>query len=95
MKIKPLFDRIILKEVNAGSPTKSGIIMPSSMQEKPITATVIAVGEGEKVDGEKVEIVVKVGDKVVLNKYSASEFNISDEKFLIIKQCDILAKIEN
>jgi len=94
MKIKPMFDRIIAKEIGQEKTTKSGIYLPTSASEKPITALIVAVGDGGKVDGEEIKMIVKEGDKVVINKYSTSEFVFDEEKFIIFKQEDILAKID-
>ena len=94
MKLKPLLDRVVLKPVEAEEKTVSGIILPSSAQEKPSIATVVAVGEGGYVDGHDVKMLVKVGDKVLFSKYAGSECKIDDEKFIVIKQADILAVIE-
>ncbi len=96
MKIKPLFDRIILKEIPEGeSISKGGILIPASAKERPILAEVIECGTGGKLDGNEIEIVVKKGEKVLVHKYATSEFHINGENLLLIKQDDILAKIED
>ena len=74
--------------------TKSGFILPSSAQEKPQTARVVAVGPGGMVDGKEVKMVVKVGDTVLYSKYSGSEFKVDGKEFTIIRQSDILAIVE-
>lgn len=92
MKIKPLFDKVVL--VNTKEKQNSSIILPSGMEEKPDIAEVYAVGSGGIVDGEKVTMVLKVGDKVLYNKYAGSTFEIENQSFTLIKQTDILAVIE-
>ncbi len=93
MKIKPLFDKILLKETEAKQET--GIVLPDIAKDKPNIAEVICVGSGGKIDGEETEIVVKVGNKVLFNKYATTEFKIKNETFLLIKQADILAILED
>ena len=94
MILKPLLDRVVLKPIEAEEKTVSGIILPSSAQEKPSIATVVAVGDGGFVDGHDVKMLVKVGDRVLFSKYAGSECKIDDEKYIVIKQADILAVIE-
>ena len=94
MKIKPLFDRVVLKMVEAEETTKSGIILTSSAQEKPQIMEVVAVGPGGIIDGEKVEMTVKVGDKVLTSKYSGTEVKVDGEEYCIVRQSDILAIVE-
>ena len=95
MKLVPLGDRVVLKECVAEETTKSGIVLPTSSQEKPQYAEVVAVGPGTVVDGEKVEMQVKVGDKVVYSKYSGTEVKLGDdETYTIVRQSDILAVME-
>ena len=95
MKLIPLADRVILKMADAEEKTKSGIILTGSAKEKPQIAEVIEVGPGGVVDGKDVVMTVKVGDKVVTNKYSGTEIKIDDEEFVIVKQSDILAVVGN
>ncbi|MBQ8430320.1 MAG: co-chaperone GroES [Clostridia bacterium] len=95
MKIKPLLDKIVLEEIEVKQQTDSGIFIPSSAQEKPVLARVIAVGNGGFVDGNNVEILVKIGDKVLFSKYAGNEFKIEEKKYIIIKQADILAVVED
>ena len=90
MNLKPLFDRVVLKNLKQKKETLSGIIIPDSVGDEPIYAEVIAVGDGESVEGEKTEISVKIGDKVLYNKYGAVPFKISGEEFVILRQSDIL-----
>ena len=92
--LKPLGDRVVVKMCEAEETTKSGIILSSGSKEKPQIAEVIAVGPGGKVDGETVEMQVKKGDKVVLNKYAGTEIKYEGEDYIIVKQSDILALAE-
>ncbi|WP_099466551.1 co-chaperone GroES [Konateibacter massiliensis] len=94
MKLAPLGDRVVIKQLIAEETTKSGIVLPGQNKEKPQQAEVIAVGPGGVVDGKEVEMQVKVGDKVIYSKYSGTEVEIEDEEFIIVKQSDILAVIE-
>ena len=94
MKLKPLADRVILKRIAAEETTKSGIILSSAAQEKPQEYEVIAVGPGGVVDGEKVEMTVKKGQKVITGKYTGTEVKIDDEELTIVRQNDILAIVE-
>lgn len=93
MNLKPLSDRIILKVKEKEETTKSGIVLPESAKEKPQEAVVIAVGSGEVIDGKKVPLDVKAGDRVIYSKYSGMEIKLDDEEYLIVKQNDILAII--
>lgn len=96
MKLVPLFDKVVLKPLVAEETTKSGIVLPGQAKEKPQQAEVIAVGPGGVVDGKEVTMQVKVGDKVIFSKYSGTEIETGkdDEKYVIVKQNDILAVIE-
>ena len=94
MTIKPLADRVLIKLVAAEEKTRSGLILTASAQEKPQIAEVIAVGPGGIVDGEKIEMVVKVGDKVITSKYSGTEVKCDGVEYIIVKQSDILAIVE-
>lgn len=94
MKLVPLTDRVVLKQCEAEETTKSGIILASAAQEKPMEAVVIAVGPGGMVDGKEVTMQVKVGDKVIYSKYSGTEVEVEEEKYVVVKQNDILAVIE-
>jgi len=94
MTIKPLGDRVVVKMQAAEETTKSGIILTGSAKEKPEIALVIAVGPGGHVDGKDIEMHVSVGDRVFLNKYSGSEVKLDGEEYLVVRQIDILAKIE-
>ncbi len=92
--LKPLNDRVVLKMTEAEETTKSGIILSSGSKEKPQIAEVIAVGPGGEVDGKKVTMQVKKGDKVVINKYSGTEVKYEGEDYIIVRQDDILAIAE-
>ena len=94
MKLVPLADRVVLKQLEAEQTTKSGIVLPGQEKEKPQQAEVIAVGPGGIIDGKEVKMEVKVGDKVIYSKYAGTEVKLEDEKFIIVKQNDILAVIE-
>ena len=94
MKIKPLFDRIVIEPLDAEEKTKSGIVLLAKDQEKPQMARVTAVGPGGQVDGKDVTMVVKVGDKVLYSKYAGSEFKIDGKEVTIMRQSDVLAIVE-
>ena len=93
MKLAPLGDRVVLKQLVAEETTKSGIVLPGQAKEKPQQAEVIAVGPGGVVDGKEITMQVKVGDKVIYSKYSGTEVELDNEKYVIVKQNDILAVI--
>lgn len=92
--IKPLGDRVLVKMVEAEQTTKSGIILNAGAQEKPQIAEVVAVGPGGMIDGEKIEMNVKVGDKVITGKYSGTEVKYEGVEYLIVRQSDVLAIVE-
>lgn len=94
MKLVPLNDRVVLKQLVAEETTKSGIVLPGQAKEKPQQAEVVAVGPGEMVDGKEVKMEVKVGDKVIYSKYSGTEVKIDEEEYIIVRQNDILAIVE-
>ena len=94
MKLVPLGDRVVLKQLEAEMTTKSGIVLPGEEKEKPQQAEVIAVGPGGIVDGKEIKMEVKAGDKVIYSKYAGTEVKLEDEKYIIVKQSDILAIIE-
>ena len=94
MKLVPLADRVVLKQLEAEQTTKSGIVLPGQEKEKPQQAEVIAVGPGGVVDGKEVKMEVKAGDQVIYSKYSGTEVKLEEEKFIIVRQSDILAVIE-
>lgn len=94
MKLVPLGDRVVLKQLVAEETTKSGIVLPGQNKEKPQQAEVLAVGPGGMVDGKEVKMEVKVGDQVIYSKYSGTEVKIEDDEYIIVKQSDILAVIQ-
>ena len=94
MKLVPLGDRVVLKQLVAEETTKSGIVLPGQAQEKPQQAEVIAVGPGGMVDGKEVTMNVAVGDQVIYSKYSGTEVELDDVEYIIVKQSDILAVIK-
>ena len=94
MKLVPLGDRVVLKQLEAEENTKYGIILAGKAQEKPQEAEVIAVGPGGIVDGKEVVMQVKPGDKVIYSKYSGNEVKLDGEEYIIVKQNDILAIVE-
>lgn len=94
MNIKPLFDRVVIKNVEAEETTKSGIILTSSAKEKPQMAEVLAVGPGGKVDGKDITMQVEVGQKVIYSKYAGTEVKVDGEELIIVRQSDILAVVE-
>ncbi len=94
MKLRPLNDQVVLKQVEAEEKTKSGIILSGGSQEKPQMAVVIAVGPGGMVDGKEVVMHVKEGDKVIYKKYSGDEIKLDGEDYIFVKQSSILAVID-
>lgn len=94
MKLVPLGDRVVLKQLEAEETTKSGIILTGQTKEKPQQAEVVAVGPGGMVDGKEVTMQVKVGDKVIYSKYAGNEVKLEEVEYIIVKQNDILAIVE-
>ena len=94
MTLKPLFDKVVLKQVEAVETTKAGILLPGSAQEKPQVSEVVAVGPGGIVDGNEVVMTLKAGDKVITGKYSGTEVKIDGVEYTIVSQSDVLAIIE-
>jgi len=94
MKLVPLGDRVVLKQLVAEETTKSGIVLPGQNKEKPQQAEVVAVGPGGMVDGKEIKMDVKVGDSVIYSKYSGTEVKLEDVEYIIVKQSDILAIVE-
>ena len=95
MKIRPLGEMVVLKMAEAEETTKSGIILAGTAKEKPQMAEVIAVGPGGMVDGKEVKMQLVVGDKVVYSKYAGTTLKYNDDEYIIVKQDDILAIIED
>ncbi len=94
MSLKPLNDRVILKQLEAEETTKGGIILTTQSKEKPQEAEVIAVGPGAVVDGKLVPMTVKVGEKVVYSKYAGTEVKHDGVEYIVVKESDILAVVE-
>ena len=94
MTLQPLADRVIIKQVEAEETTKGGIILTSAAQEKPQVYEVVAVGPGGLVDGNQVDMIVKLGDKVLTGKYSGTEVKVDGEELTIVRQSDILAIVK-
>ncbi len=94
MKLVPLGDRVVLKQLVAEETTKSGIVLPGQNKEKPQQAEVVAVGPGGCVDGKEIKMEVKAGDQVIYSKYAGTDVKIEDQEYIIVKQSDILAVIQ-
>ena len=94
MTLRPLADRVIIKQIEAEETTKGGIILTSAAQEKPQVYEVVAVGPGGMIDGHDVEMIVEEGDKVITGKYSGTEVKVDDVELTIVRQSDILAIVE-
>ena len=93
MKLVPLGDKVVLKQLEAEETTASGIVLPGKAQEKPQQAEVIAVGPGGMVDGKEVAMTVKVGDRGIYSKYSGTEVKLGNEEFVVVRQNDIVAVV--
>ena len=94
MNIKPLADNVVIKPTEAEETTKSGIVLTSAAKEKPQICEVVAVGPGGLVDGKEVTMSVKIGDKVLIAKYSGTEIKLDGDEYTILRQSDILAIVE-
>lgn len=94
MNVKPLGDRVVIKNVEMEETTKSGIVLTGAAKEKPQMAVVLAVGPGGLVDGKEVTMNVKVNDKVIYSKYAGTEVKIDGQELIIVRQSDILATVE-
>lgn len=94
MNIKPLADRVVIKMLEAEETTKSGIILAGTAKEKPQIAEVVAVGPGGVVDGKDVVMELSIGDKVIMSKYAGTEVKLDGEEYIILRQSDVLAKID-
>ena len=94
MNIKPLGDRVVIKKLEAESTTKSGIVLTGTAKEQPQEAKVMAIGPGAVVDGKRVEMDVKVGDKILYSKYAGTDVKVAGEEYIILRQDDILAIVE-
>jgi chaperonin GroES len=95
MKVKPLYDRILVKRLEPKEELRGGIIIPDSAKEKPLEAKVVAVGNGKRTDsGELLPLTVKAGDTILLGKYAGSEVKIDDVEHIILREDEVLAVIE-
>ena len=94
MNVKPLGDRVVIKNVEMEETTKSGILLTGTAKEKPQMAEVLAVGPGGMVDGNEVKMTLKVGDRVIAAKYAGTEVKVDGEECQIVRQSDILATVE-
>ena len=96
MKIKPLYDRILVKRIEEEEKTKGGIIIPDAAKEKPQEGMVVEVGDGKILDnGQKAALQVKAGDKILFGKYSGTEIKIDCEEHLILREDDVLAIVKD
>ena len=94
MNVRPLGENLLVKVIEAEPVTKSGIVLPDNAKEKPTEAKVVAVGSGAVVDGKRIPLEVKKDDRVIFAKYSGTEVKIGDDKYLILRESDILAILE-
>ncbi len=94
MILKPLFDKVVIRQEELKETTASGIILTGSAKEKPVVAEVVAVGPGGVIDGKEIVMQVKKGDKILYSKYAGSDFKLDEETVTIIRQSDILAIVE-
>ena len=94
MNIKPLFDRVVVKPEIQTSTTKSGIVLPSTSQERPQVGKVVAIGTGIDIDANNIGMQVRVGDKVLFNKFAGGEVKIEDEALIVVRQIDLIAILE-
>jgi chaperonin GroES len=94
MNIKPLGDRVVVKVLASEEKTKSGIVLPDTAKEKPQEGKVVAVGSGELVEGKRVPLEVKEGDRVIFSKYAGTEVKFDGDEYLILRQNDILAVVQ-
>ena len=95
MKVRPLYDRILVKRVEPKEEVRGGIIIPDSAKEKPLEADVIAVGEGKRNEkGELIPMALKAGDRILLGKYAGTEVKIDDQEHIILREDEVLAVIE-
>lgn len=92
--IKPLQDRVVIKMIENEETTKSGLILSSGSKEKPQIAEIVEVGPGGEIDGKKVTMYVKKGDRVIVSKYAGTEVKYDEQEYIIVKQDDILAIVE-
>ena len=94
MQLKPLFDKVVIKKSEVTETTKVGIILTGSAKEKPDVYEVVAVGPGGRVDGKEIKMVLNVGDKVIVGKYSGTEVKLDGVEYTVVAQSDILAVVQ-
>ena len=94
MKLKPLFDRVVLLPLENEAETKGGILLPTAAQEKSQLAKVVAIGSGMNAEGKDVGMQVKPGDKVLYGKFTGTEVTVDEQKYVVVRQADILAVVE-
>ena len=94
MTMKPLGDRVVIKNLEAEETTRGGIILAGSAKEKPVMAEVIAVGPGGNVDGKEIKMYVEKGQKVIYSKYAGTEVKLDGEEYIVVRQSDILALVD-
>lgn len=94
MKIRPLADRVVIKKIEAEERTASGIVLPGAAKEQPQIAEVVEVGPGGIVDGKEIKMELKIGDKVIFQKYSGTEVKLEGQEYTILRQSDVLAIVE-
>lgn len=94
MQLKPLFDKVVIKKSEVEETTKVGIILTGSAKEKPDVYEVVAVGPGGMIDGKEVKMVLSVGDRVIVGKYSGTEVKLDGVEYTVVAQSDILAVVE-
>ena len=90
MNLKPLFDRVVLQNIEKSNKTKSGLFIPETVGDEPLYGKVIAVGDGEVFEGNNTKMLVSIGDKVLYNKYGATSFKLDEKEYIILRQSDIL-----
>lgn len=95
MKIKPLFDRVVVDPTTKGNETPSGIVLPETLQERPQIGVIVAIGDGTSFDGNKMEMKVKVGDRVVYNKYVGTELKVDGKTLIILRQIDLIGVLND
>ena len=95
MKIKPLFDRVVIEPNEVENMTKFGIVLPETSQERPQTGVIVAVGDGESIDLDRKEMKVSIGDKVVFNKFAGTELKLDGKKYIILRQIDVIGVIND
>ena len=95
MKVKPLYDRILVKRLDAAEEMRGGIIIPDTAKEKPMEAEVMAVGDGKMSDeGKTTPLQVKVGDRILVGKYSGTDIKFDDQEYLILREDEVLAIVQ-